>query len=259
MPRIYPLFSSSSGNCTYIGSGSEGILVDCGASFTKIKNALLLNGLDMSCVKAIFITHDHSDHIKGLKVLTKKTGIPVYSQSGTLDSLYDMGLILSSAEDIKDHAEIGSMKISCFPTSHDTLSCGYRITFEDDTSCAVCTDLGYVSDEVRNGVSGCSAVLIEANYDPEMLRLGDYPAHLKARIRSDRGHLSNSDCGSLCAELIGCGTTHFILGHLSRENNTPETAEYAVESEIAKKGYQRNRDYLLSCAPVETSGGFVSF
>lgn len=260
MPRIYPLFSSSSGNCTYVGSSSEGVLIDCGASFTKIKNALVLNGLDIGCVKAVFITHDHNDHVKGLRVLTKKTGLPVYSQSGTLDVLYDMGLISSSAEDIKECADIGGMRISCFPTSHDTVqSCGYRITFEDDVSCAVCTDLGFVSDEVRNGIKGCSAVLIEANYDPVMLRNGGYPAYLKARIRSDRGHLSNTDCGSFCAELIGSGTTRFILGHLSRENNTPETAEFAVESEIAKLGYQRNRDYLLSCAPVETSGGFVAF
>ncbi len=259
MPRIYPLFSSSSGNCTYIGSGSEGILIDCGASYTKIKKALDLNGLDISCVRAVFITHDHNDHVKGLKVLTKKTGIPVYSQSGTLDSLYDMGLISSSAEDIKDSADIGNIRVSCFPTSHDTLSCGYRITFEDGISCAVCTDLGYVSNAVRNGVMGCSAVLIEANYDPDMLRFGDYPAYLKARIRSDRGHLSNPDCGAFCAELIEGGATRFILGHLSRENNSPEAAEYAVETEIAKKGYQRNRDYILSCAPVETAGGFVTF
>lgn len=145
MPRIYPLFSSSSGNCTYVGTSAEGVLIDCGASFTKIKNALTLNGLSLDCVKAVFITHDHSDHVEGLKVLTKKTGLPVYSQCDTLDVLYDMGLISSSSEDIKDFADIGNMRISCFPTSHDTIqSCGYRITFEDNISCAVCTDLGYV-------------------------------------------------------------------------------------------------------------------
>ncbi len=260
MPRIYPLFSSSSGNCTYVGTSAEGVLIDCGASFTKIKNALTLNGLSLDCVKAVFITHDHSDHVKGLKVLTKKTGLPVYSQCDTLDVLYDMGLISSSSEDIKDFADIGNMRISCFPTSHDTIqSCGYRVTFEDNVSCAVCTDLGYVSDEVRNGVKGCSAVLIESNYDVQMLRNGDYPAYLKARIRSDRGHLSNDDCGAFCAELVESGTTRLILGHLSRENNTPEAAEYAVEAAIAQNGFQRNKDYLLSCAPVETAGGFVSF
>ena len=129
MPRIYPLFSSSSGNCTYVGTSAEGVLIDCGASFTKIKNALNLNGLSL-----VFITHDHSDHVKGLKVLTKKTGLPVYSQCDTLDVLYDMGLISSSSEDIKDFADIGNMRISCFPTSHDTIqSCGYRVTFEDVT------------------------------------------------------------------------------------------------------------------------------
>lgn len=260
MPRIYPLFSSSSANCTYVGSGNEGVLIDCGASFTKIKNALELNGLDLSFVKAVFITHDHSDHIKGLKVFTKKTGIPVYSQCDTLDVLYDMGAICSHSEDMKDFAEIGQMKISCFQTSHDTIqSCGYRIDFSDGGSCAVCTDLGFVSDEVRKGVTGCKAVLIEANYDVQMLRTGPYPSYLKARIRSDRGHLSNEDCGSFCGELIGSGTESIILGHLSRENNTPEAAEYTVETSIAGKGFQRNRDYILTCAPVETVGGFVAF
>lgn len=260
MPRIYPLFSSSKGNCTYIGTPDCGVLIDCGVSCRKICNALELNGLSTSAVKAIFITHEHSDHISGLKNFTKKTGIPVYAQTMTMDTLFDGGHINSQSCDMSGDISIGNMSVSCFATSHDTpQSCGYRVDFSDGKSCCVCTDLGYVSDAVRNAVKGSSAVLLEANYDVSMLRNGPYPVYLKERIRSDHGHLSNDDSGSFAAELIGSGTTRLILGHLSQENNTPETAEYTVESIIAQSGCQRNRDYILSCAPVETGGGFISF
>ncbi len=260
MPRIYPLFSSSKGNSTYVGSAESGVLIDCGVSYTKIKNAMELNKLDLSCIKAVFITHEHSDHINGLKVFTKKTGIPVFAQSMTLDILYDNGMIHSSAEDIKETVEISGLSVSCFNTSHDTAeSCGYRISFPDGKSCCICTDLGYVSDIVMNAAEGCNAILLEANYDEEMLRNGSYPAYLKSRIRSKCGHLSNNDCGKFASFLISRGTERIILGHLSQENNTPETAEYTVESIIAKSGFQRNRDYILSCAPVEARKDFVAF
>ncbi len=260
MPRIYPLYSSSSGNCTYVGTAESGVLIDCGVSFTRIKQAMALNSLDMKAVKAIFITHEHHDHISGLKVLTKKTGIPVYAQSLTLDILYDDGLICSCAEDIKQEVEIDGLRIVSFNTSHDTKeSCGYRIFFPDGKSCCVCTDLGYISDTVQEAVSGCDAVLIEANYDEDMLRNGPYPVYLKQRIRSKVGHLSNTECGKFCAELIKSGTTRFILGHLSAENNTPQKAEQAVEAILSKNGYVRDRDYILNCAKSETNGGYVSF
>lgn len=260
MSRIYPLFSSSKGNCTYIGTASEGILIDCGVSYTRIKNALERSGLSLSAVKGVFITHEHHDHVSGLKVLTRKTGIPVFAQSLTLDILYDSGMICSSAEDMKEYIEMDHMRVRCFSTSHDTReSCGYRIDFADGTSCAVCTDLGYVSDIVRDALMGCKAVLIESNYDEDMLRNGPYPVYLKERIRSKMGHLSNRDCGAFAAELVQNGAAWLILGHLSQENNTPQTAEYTVESIIAESGAQRGRDYMLTCAAPESDGGFISF
>lgn len=261
MHRIYPLFSSSKGNCTYISTDSGGMLIDCGVSYTRLCKALNTCGLDIHSVKAVFITHEHSDHVCGLKTLTRKTGAVVYGQSLTLDILSDEGMICSGCEDIKESIDIDGVTVTAFNTSHDTKeSCGYRIDFSDGCSCAVCTDLGYVSDTVRSALLGCKAVLLEANYDKDMLRTGPYPLYLKERIRSKFGHLSNDDSGEFAALLISSGAERIILGHLSQENNTPEAAEYTVESIIAKSGFQRSRDYFLSCAPVEnTNGGFISF
>ena len=170
--RIYPLFSSSKGNSIYIGDRTQGILIDCGVSFKRLRQALDICEIPLSAVKAVFITHEHSDHIKGLKGLTKATGIPVYSHPLTLDELYDNDMICSQAMEIKDAAELCGMRISCFDTSHDAVSpCGYRIEC-GGSACAVCTDLGTVTDEVLTGIMGVSAIVLEANYDEYMLRTG---------------------------------------------------------------------------------------
>ena len=260
MHRIYPLFSSSKGNCTYITTKTGGILIDCGVSYSRICKALELCGLSIKNIHMIFITHEHSDHICGLKMLTKKTGIPVAAQSYTADILFDKGMICSSCEEMKEYIDVDGVKVSCFNTSHDTReSCGYRIDYSDGRSCGICTDLGYINETVRNALSGCSTVLLEANYDEEMMRTGPYPVYLKERIRSKFGHLSNTDSGNFASELVKGGTSGLILGHLSQENNTPQIAEYTVESIIAQSGAQRGRDYFLSCAPIETKGVFISF
>lgn len=260
MPRIYPLFSSSKGNATYIGSTARGILVDCGVSCTRLKKALELNGLSMDCVKGIFITHEHSDHVKGLEVTARKYRIPVYSSTDTLDVLSDRGLISFKAMDIKGSVGIAGMTVTPFETSHDAADpCGYRIDFDTGESCCTCTDLGYVSKKVKAAVKGTNAILLEANYDETMLREGPYPAELKERIRSKYGHLSNKDSGEFAAELVKSGTARLILGHLSQENNTPETAVAAVTDILYGYGFDSDRDYILSCAPVETGGGYIAF
>ena len=257
MARIYPLFSSSKGNCTYIGSKSEGILIDNGVSYTRLKKAMEVNGLSPDSIKAVFITHEHSDHTKGLAMLTKKHRLTVYAQSYTLDVLCSGGCIKGDYEEIKDSADVCGMNIRCFNTMHDTKeSCGYRITFEDGRSCAVCTDLGKVTDEVYESLMGTDVVLLEANYDIEMLRNGAYPYYLKTRIFLNNGHLSNLDSGKFAAKLVESGTTKLILGHLSQDNNTPDLAQQTVEQQLLP--FVKNTDYMLSVAPVETDGFFVS-
>lgn len=261
MARIYPLFSSSKGNCSFIGSEHGGILIDCGVSFKRLTAALELNKLPLSAVQAVFITHEHSDHVAGLKMLTRNTGIPVYGQKRTLQRLCDSDKIAPVSPVIDmSHTTISCAgnEISCFNTPHDTIqSCGYRIHTADDKYCAVCTDLGHVTEEVDNALNGCRLVLIEANYDEEMLRTGPYPLYLKERILSANGHLSNADCGRQVRRMVERGTTHIILGHLSQDNNRPQIADRTVESFLG--GMTRCRDYLMGVAPVETKGGAVIF
>jgi phosphoribosyl 1,2-cyclic phosphodiesterase len=258
LARIYPLFSSSKGNCTYIGSSGGGILIDCGVSFARLEKALRMCSIPSCAVRAVFVTHEHSDHIKGIAMLTKKLPVKVFASGSTLSYMLNGGIIKGDYEEFSGETKICGMTVRSFPTSHDTPdSCGYSITFEDEKRCCVCTDLGYVSDTVEENLLGADAVLLEANYDVEMLRNGSYPYYLKERIFSGTGHLSNDDCGKLAAKLIKSGTTRFILGHLSEENNTPAAAEETVMGYL--DGYTRNKDYILSVAPRETSGGFVSF
>ena len=164
MARIYPLFSSSKANSTFIGDVKGGILIDAGASYKKISDALTRSNLDISCVKGVFITHSHSDHVKGLKVLTGKTGIPVFGQRETLEELLSAGCISPTSQvfDLDGAAVSADMEVSCFDTPHDTIrSCGYRIKTTDGRVCAVCTDLGHVTDTVRKNISCCDLVLLE--------------------------------------------------------------------------------------------------
>lgn len=255
MPRIYPLFSSSSGNCTYIGSRTEGILIDCGVSYTRIKKALAACGIDIEqSVSAVFITHAHSDHVSGLNTLSKKLDVPVFAQSMTRSVIEDKGLISRKCDIISKEIVTPFCIVRAFETSHDTpQSCGYRIDLTDGSSCGICTDLGYVSDGIYETLCGCNAVLAESNYDECMLTGCDYPFDLKQRIRSGSGHLSNEECAELCARLIKKGTDKFILGHISQHSNTPEKALETNVRILSEYGFTHNRDYIMTAALPENS------
>jgi phosphoribosyl 1,2-cyclic phosphodiesterase len=261
MAKFFPLFSSSQGNASFIGSPKAGFLVDAGASCKKILNALSCNQIEKSAVKGIFITHTHSDHIKGLKVLTKQLKIPVYGSETTLKVLDEKEQIAPDIKTISvdtDAVECAGCEITAFPTMHDADgSVGYRIQTSDSRLCAVCTDLGVVTPEVKNALTGCDMVLLEANYDPSMLWNGMYPYELKQRITSKYGHLSNQDSAKFADYLIRSGTTRLLLGHLSPHNNTPLLASQAVTEGL--KAFRMNYDYLLGIAPAESAGGAVIF
>lgn len=262
--KLLPICSSSKGNSTYIGTKEKGIAIDVGCSYKAFCSGLAAIGADISSVKAILITHDHSDHIKGLLTLTKHTDIPIYATEPTLDFLLRQGLV-SSAANLNNLNNLGAIDfeadISSFPTPHDALSSvGYRFAFKEQ-SLGFATDLGHVTEDVRKNLSGCRTVFIEANYQPERLRGNpNYPEYLKRRISSDIGHLSNPDSAEFCAELVKKGTVSIVLGHLSQENNTRDLAFEAVRNRLNSENMLLEKDYMLKVAEVSnTSGEYITF
>lgn len=251
MARFCSLYSSSSGNSTYVGMANEGILVDIGVSFKKLKEACDFQGIDLETVKGVFVTHEHSDHVKGLKVFLSKYKVPVYSSKETLEALCQSGAVPADIDCIEmtDKTEIGSIGVKAFQTSHDTpASQGYSFFLPDERRISVCTDLGYVSSEVLDGILKSDLVLLESNHDVNMLKNGCYPFELKRRIMSDYGHLSNEACAEAAVKLLSSGTTRFVLGHLSHENNTPDKAYAQTFAKLDMCGARIGVDYTLTVA-----------
>lgn len=257
MARFCPLASGSSGNSTYIQSGSGAVLIDAGISYKAITDRVGLVGGSMEKIKAVAVTHTHSDHILGLKTLLNKTGVPLIATEKTVGILAAKDLILPKTKVIiaeKSGIDLGEFELCSFPTSHDAPgSCGYRINTSTG-SCAVCTDLGIVTDDVRNAICGSDILLFEFNHDIDMLKRGPYDAHLKIRILSDLGHLSNNTAASEIPFILNSGTRQIILGHISRQNNTPDIALSAARIAAESAGFKPDEDFLLSAASPDMSG-----
>ena len=263
MARIYPICSSSKANCTFIGTKGHGILIDDGCSFNSLKNSLSLIDTDINQIEAIFITHEHVDHVHGLNVLAKHTNIPIFASRGTIAALRDGAHALPEKTKLYDIFSEGyksaEFEVKAFHTPHDTPeSVGYVINY-NDTKIGVCTDLGVVTEEVEQKLLGCHAVLLESNYDIDMLRRNvSYPAATKRRIASDMGHLSNKDASAFAEKLVRSGTTRLILGHLSQENNTPNTAFSCTSSHLQRCGMKLGSDFTLDIASIMTEGNYIA-
>ena len=261
MARFCSLFSSSSGNCSYIGSAGAGILIDAGVSAKRIETALIRREIDPACICAVFVTHEHRDHVAGLRVLAKRYGYRIYGTAGTLTAVAEAGMAdAAPLTPLTGTVCEGGMEIIPFATSHDSAeSCGYRIHTADGRTVAVATDTGVLTDTIRAAVTGCDLVLIESNHDVRMLQCGPYPYSLKQRILSPRGHLSNEVCAATLPGLVATGTTRLVLGHLSKENNRPELAALCATQALDEAGMRQGIDYLLSVAEPESTKGVTLF
>ena len=220
MARYCPLFSGSSGNCCYIGSAAGGVLVDAGVSARRIETALREREIDPGSIRAICVTHEHSDHVAGLRVLTRRYGMPVFASRGTLEELLHAGIL------------------------------GERDAFAviDEEGIEVATDMGYMTPVVRKALRGCDLVHIESNHDIRMLENGPYPYFLKKRILAKTGHLSNEACAAELPQFAQEGTTRFVLAHLSAENNLPDLAYVTSQAALQEAGLRAGVDFLLQVA-----------
>ena len=230
--------SGSSGNCIFVGTDHTNVLIDAGISGKRVTEVLHAIDRDPKELDAILITHEHSDHIKGLGVLARKYGIPVYSTQGTIQTMLeqnmlgkvDSSLFHTVAPDIR--FEIGELAVLPFRVSHDAAEpVAYRFSC-GEKSVAVATDLGYYDDYIVDHLRGLDAVLIESNHDINMLQVGSYPYYLKQRILGRKGHLSNDNAGRLLGEILNDRMKAVMLGHLSRENNYEALAMATVCTEI---------------------------
>ena len=236
--KLCPLRSSSKGNTTIVFNRTTKILVDCGISGKILEECLSSANLPCSSLDGIVITHEHSDHIKGVGVISRKYNIPVFANALTWQAMESqLGKISLENKRIIDVGRefyIKDIKINSFATLHDAAqSVGY--VFESDgEKVAVATDMGRVTEAALAAICGSHTALIEANYDKNMLEIGSYPYELKQRIKSDCGHLCNEDSGCFAKALFETGTKNIILGHLSEENNFPLLALKTVENIVSE-------------------------
>lgn len=231
MIEICALASGSNGNCYYIGNEHDAVLVDAGISTKKILLRMEEAGLQASKVRGIFISHEHSDHVHGVRVLSKRLGVPAWFTQGTFDSLKfgeQPELIKIFAPD--KSIIVGSITIHPFLKNHDAAEpCSFRIE-HDGWQVGVFTDIGEACQRVIHHLRKCHALFIETNYDEKMLWDGSYPYHLKSRVASAVGHLSNVQAFELIRDHAGPELVHIFLSHLSGENNRPEIAEESFKT-----------------------------
>ena len=251
MAEFISLYSGSSGNCSVVRSGGAYLLVDMGKGVRVTTGALREAGLDASDCKGILVTHEHSDHVKGLGTFLKRHPLPVYGAGPTLAALEAAGLLPAACPvclldpDRGEEADVAGFGVRAFPTSHDVPCVGYRITTPDGKTMAIATDLGTLTPAVHAALDGCDLVALESNYDPYMLHNGPYPYYLRARIEGPRGHLSNDECSEKLLELVQGGCEKFALCHLSQENNTPPLALQTVFTTFGAGGVVPGRDCIV--------------
>jgi len=256
--------SGSSGNCIYIGSDSTHLIVDAGISGKRIEKGLCSIGIRGDELDGILVTHEHSDHISGLGVMTRRYGVPIYSTRGTIEYVKSCkalgeipeGLMHVIDEDVE--FSLGDLNVRPVKISHDAAQpVAYRVSC-GKKSAAVMTDLGYFDDYIIHNLEGLDVLLLEANHDIRMLETGGYPYYLKQRILGKQGHLSNESAGRLLSKVLNTHIKKVMLGHLSKENNYEELAYETVRLEVDMGETPfKSRDFDISIASRSEMSGVV--
>ncbi len=257
MLNFCSLYSGSTGNCLLVSSEDTNILIDAGVSQKKILEALESINIDINSINGILVTHEHSDHILSIGGLSKKYNIPVYVNKETLAAMPCQAEKIADDNKkifkVESDFEIGSLKIHPFSIPHDAANpCGFNV-YKDNKKISIATDIGHIENSLLDELKKSSFIMLESNYDPEILRLCHYPYKLKQRISGEKGHLSNSSAGKTISSLIPEGLDKVMLGHLSKENNFPELAYKTVTEEIEQKGFSEKNININVASRVRPS------
>ena len=244
MLKFCSLYSGSSGNSLFVETENTKLLIDAGVSCKKIEETLKDIDIDPYSIDGILVTHEHTDHIQSLGTLSKKFDLPVYVNQKTLDYMPKQREKISDKNikifDINQNFEIGDLKITPFSIPHDAANpCGFSI-YNNDKKISIATDIGHMTNDILKNLEESSFIMLEANYDPEVLRYSPYPFTLKSRISGPTGHLSNEMAGKTIAHLSNYGLKSAMLGHLSKESNFPELAYQTVINELISNNYDEN-------------------
>jgi phosphoribosyl 1,2-cyclic phosphodiesterase len=252
MINFCTLYSGSSGNSVFITDQKTRILIDAGRSGRDIETSLQNIGQDPKDINAILVTHEHTDHIRGVGILSRKYNVPIYANKGTWDAMSNLIGTINS-DNIKvfntnEKFNIGDVEINPFDIPHDAAEpVGYNF-YINNKKVTTATDIGHINDNLREHLKKSDILLIESNHDVEMVKVCRYPYFLKQRILGDNGHLSNETTGKLLCELINYGTNKVLLGHLSRENNFPELCYKAVTNILESNNIKVGKDIKLEVA-----------
>ena len=254
------LYSGSSGNSLFVESENTKLLVDAGVSSKKIEEALANLEIDPTSIDGILITHEHSDHVQGLGTFAKKFNLTVFVNKKTLDAMPKQKEKISEKNiklfNINEKFEIGDLKVKPFSIPHDAANpCGFNI-FKDDKKISIATDIGHMTNGVLKNLEDSIFIMLESNYDPEVLKYSKYPYQLKTRIAGPDGHLSNELAGKTISYLLNSGLKQAVLGHLSKQSNFPELAYKTVIDEIMCTKYDEN-SLKLSVASRDIPGNKI--
>ena len=258
-----PLYSGSSGNSMFVSTEKAKILIDAGLPGKKIDAALQEINENPKEIDGIFITHEHSDHVKGIGVISRKYDVPIYANENTWSAMEaSIGKIKEhniKVIDKRSNTQINDMNIKAFNIPHDAAApMGYTVS-DGKKSISVATDFGTFTKEIYDNIKDSEVILLESNHDVSMLKYGPYPYQLKRRILSEIGHLSNDDCGTAIVNLMNYKSNKkIILGHLSNTNNQPDLAYQTVLNVLNENGIKQEQDIKLTMASRHTPSSYIS-